>query len=262
MLVSKQALIVRFGLNRAFWIDSATRAALIAQDAKSAEIIKPLAVGDDVRRWRITEKDRWLIFTRRGIKIDNYPAVKAYLEQWREALEPRPRDWSVLEEWKGRKSGSYKWYELQDNVTYHAFFEQPKIVFPDIAKESRFAFDTVGKYVDMTAFVIPVSNLYLLGVLNSSSVWNYLRQTAAVLGDADKAGRLRLKRIYMQNIPIPTASDGDRAAIVQLVQQCLDAKGQGPQVADWEGEINERVAALYGVAVPKDVDELVEADKG
>jgi len=35
--------------------------------------------------------------------------------------------------------------------------------------------------------------------------------------------------------------------IASLVQQCLDAKGQGPQIAEWEAEINERVARLYGL---------------
>lgn len=39
-----------------------------------------------------------------------------------------------------------------------------------------------------------------------------------------------------------------RAAIVALVRQCLDAKGQGPQVAEWEAEINAWVAWLYGLA--------------
>jgi len=31
------------------------------------------------------------------------------------------------------------------------------------------------------------------------------------------------------------------------VQKCLDARGQGTGVADWEAEINERVARLYGL---------------
>ena len=39
----------------------------------------------------------------------------------------------------------------------------------------------------------------------------------------------------------------DRAAIEVLAQNCLAAKGQGPQVAEWEAEINARVAKLYGL---------------
>ncbi len=54
---------VKTGFNQAFVIDGAKRAALIAEDSRSAEIIKSLAVGDDVRRWHIRDRDRWLIYT-------------------------------------------------------------------------------------------------------------------------------------------------------------------------------------------------------
>lgn len=70
-------------------VDGAKRAELIGKDPKSAELIKPLALGDDVRKWRINQKDRWLIFTRRGTNIENYPAIKEHLSQWREELTPK-----------------------------------------------------------------------------------------------------------------------------------------------------------------------------
>ena len=41
------------GLNAAFAIDEATRQRLIAEDARSAEIIKPWLRGRDVKRWRV-----------------------------------------------------------------------------------------------------------------------------------------------------------------------------------------------------------------
>ncbi|HMO58210.1 MAG TPA: hypothetical protein PKA05_21310 [Roseiflexaceae bacterium] len=40
----------------------------------------------------------------------------------------------------------------------------------------------------------------------------------------------------------------ERAAIAALAQQCLDAQGQGPQVQEWEAEIDERVVWLYGLS--------------
>ena len=42
-----------------------------------------------------------------------------------------------------------------------------------------------------------------------------------------------------------TASEPDRFAIEALVQKCLDAKGVG--VEQWEAEIDDRVAHLYGL---------------
>ena len=52
--------------------------------------------------------------------------------------------------------------------------------------------------------------------------------------------------IYLEKIPIPKASQTDRLAIEALVQKCLDAKGVG--VEEWEAEIDDRVAHLYGLS--------------
>ncbi|MGQ9736284.1 MAG: Eco57I restriction-modification methylase domain-containing protein, partial [Thermaceae bacterium] len=54
------------GFNKAFFIDEETRRRLIGEDPKSAELIKPLLVGDDVRhyyiRWPNDPKTQYLIF--------------------------------------------------------------------------------------------------------------------------------------------------------------------------------------------------------
>src|SRR5260221_9899021 len=60
---------IKTGFNEAFVIDRATRARLIAEDQKSAEIIKPLVVGDDIRHYYLDFKEQYLIFTRRGIDL-------------------------------------------------------------------------------------------------------------------------------------------------------------------------------------------------
>jgi hypothetical protein len=229
------------GFNTAFVISGQKRAELIAQDPKSAEIIKPLAVGDDVRRWRIESKDKWLIFARRNVNIDAYPAIKAHLYQWQAQLSPKKTGLEA----QGRKPGSYKWYEIQDEVAYHASFTKPKIMYPVIGKEPRFAFDKTSAFTNDKAFIIPTEDLYLLGVLNSSSVWSYLKENCSVIGDAEQGGRLELRSIYVQKIPIPNSSTDQRAAITALVQKCLGAKGV--DCGAWEAEINGRVAALYGL---------------
>jgi hypothetical protein len=48
-----------------------------------------------------------------------------------------------------------------------------------------------------------------------------LKSKAAVLGDADNGGRIRLKRFYIETIPIPTATIEQKAAIVTLVNCIL-----------------------------------------
>jgi hypothetical protein len=243
---------VKTGFNEAFVIEETKRNELIKKDPKSEEIIKPLAVGDDIRKWRIDFQNRWLIFTRRGINIDAYPAIKAHLSKWKANLTPKkvskekkPKTADKNKEEKGRKPGSYKWYEIQDDVAYFAEFNKPKIIYPVIGKEPRFAFDRKGAFTNDKAFIIPNADLFLLGVLNSEAVWNYLKIKCSSLGDADDGGRLELRAIYMEKVPIPNASARDRSTIATLVQKCLDAEGVGCD--KWECEINERVAKLYGL---------------
>ena len=69
------------GCNDAFIIDELTRDLLIAEDAKSGELIKPLLKGRDLRKWKTDNLDHHLIFTKQGIDIDRYPAVKDHLNQ-------------------------------------------------------------------------------------------------------------------------------------------------------------------------------------
>ncbi len=80
---------VTTGLNEAFMIDNKTRISLIAKDRRSADLIKPLVEGEDARRWVFHNKDLWLIFTRRGIDIEKYPAIKEHLSNWKAELTPK-----------------------------------------------------------------------------------------------------------------------------------------------------------------------------
>jgi hypothetical protein len=103
----------------------------------------------------------------------------------------------------------------------------------------------LGNYLGNTAYIIPVNDLYLLGILNSSLVWEYAKANFSCLGDPEKGGRFRFIYQSVVKIPIPSASTKEREAISQLVQKCLDAKGVGCEA--WEKEIDDRVAALYGL---------------
>ena len=71
-----------------FFVNEATRLTLIEQDARSAEIIMPMLRGRDVARYATPTHDQYMLFTRRGIDISNYPAVENYLSQFRDELLP------------------------------------------------------------------------------------------------------------------------------------------------------------------------------
>ena len=161
------------GLNEAFLIDEARRAELISQDPGCAAIIKPYLRGQDVKRWVPDWQGLWMIFARRGINIDAYPAVRAHLESFRERLEPKPDDWDKGRdgEWPGRKPGRYAWYELQDSVDYWQAFEQPKILYQEIQFHPQYGFSDGPLYGNNKVFLLPSDDLYLLGVLNAPLMW-------------------------------------------------------------------------------------------
>ena len=247
------------GLNEAFVIDKATRDRLIREDKKSAELIKPFVVGDDIRKYRINFKNRYLIFTRRGTKITDYPAIEKYLLQFKDRLMPKPKGWKG-KEWNGRKPGSYKWYEIQDTVEYYHEINKPKIVYPDIAKESRFSFDEENIHFGNTVYFISLNDKYLLGILNSRLIFSYFKRMASVLGDADKAGRIRWFSQDVIKIPIRVISLNNpndirnQNKMVNLVNVMLDLH---KHIKDIHSDTQKSILQRQIEATDREIDQLV-----
>jgi len=159
------------GKNEAFIINSATKRQLLKEDESSKDIIKRFIKGRDVKAYKKIRSNYYVIFTRRGINIDRYPAVKKHLLQFKSCLRPKPKDWKPSKRekrWLGRKPGSYKWYEIQDSIDYYQEFEKKKIVYANICKQPEFTLDESGVYTNQKCFIIPKRDLFLLGLLNSS----------------------------------------------------------------------------------------------
>lgn len=171
---------VKTGLNKAFVIDEPTQQMLFEQDSRSAEIIKPWLRGRDVKRWRVNWDGLYVIFTYHGVDIERYPAVRAYLEPFRERLEQRAT------------SANHAWYELQQpQMGIYKDFEKQKIVWPDIASSCTFALDKNCYFPDMTMFALPVDEVYLLGLLNSNVTEWFIKHISSTI----QHGFVRYKRV-------------------------------------------------------------------
>lgn len=220
------------GFNEAFLIDTPTRNALIAEHARSSEILKKYLRGQDIGRWCSEWASVWMIFARRGIDIEQYPAVKNHLSKFRAQLEPKPKDWSGGK-WEGRKPGSYRWYELQDPVEYWQAFEKPKIMYQDIAWQPRFSLDTDGMFSNNTVHFLPTDDLWLLAVLNAPVAWWFAWRGA----QHGKDEALRLFGDFMEAFPIPCPSDEARqqasAAVQRLRQIAADEQDRLRSILDW-----------------------------
>jgi hypothetical protein len=185
------------GLNEAFVIDSAARDELIAADPRSAELIKPWLRGRDVERWAPRWAGLYVIFTRRGVEIGDYPAIRDHLARWRLDLEPKPPG-SPLGT-RGRKPGDYRWYEIQDAIAYWPELERPKAIWPDIARHPRFSFDDAGHYVGNTVYFSPALSPVDVALLNSA-VGAFL---ISMLSPAIQNGYRRYFSQYVETLPLP-----------------------------------------------------------
>ena len=213
---------IKTGLNDAFVIDTPTRDRLIAADPKSADLLKPLLLGEDVKRWCPEPKDLWIIFTNQNIDIDDYSAVNQHLLSFKDRLEPKPGEWKPSregEEWPGRKAGSYRWFELQDTVAYWQRFTRPKIIFSHFMDQAKYAFDVAEYYIINKAYFIPDGSFELTSLLNSKISWFMLRAFARI----KRGGYIEAEIQYVSRLPIPAMASAARARLSALGQACTDA---------------------------------------
>ncbi len=210
------------GYNEAFVIDQDTRDRIIKEDQKSSEIIKPYIAGRDVQRYQELPSGKYVIFTKRGINIKEYPAIEKYLKQFKNRLMPKPEKWEG--EWAGRKPGNYSWYEIQDSIDYYNEFEKPKIVYLVFQVKPAFTFDREGAfYPNNAVWIIPTNDLYLLGIFNSKLGWKLISNYCTQIQNG-----YQLIFKYLGRIPIRTINFSDPAdkvrhdRMVALVTQMLD----------------------------------------
>ena len=140
---------------------------------------------------------------------------------------PKPKDWKG-ENWKGRKPGNYKWYEIQDAVDYYAEFEKPKIIYPNICKRPEFTFDEDELYTNQKCFIISLPDKYLLGLLNSKVNYFLFRSILPKLrGDFYEPSYVFFKNFPIRKIDISNLTDKARHdRMVSLVDQMLELHKQ------------------------------------
>ncbi|MBB1073410.1 Eco57I restriction-modification methylase domain-containing protein [Rhodoferax sp. 4810] len=249
------------GLNEAFVIDAATKNQLIAADAASAELIKPFLAGRDIKRYAPPRSEQYLIFTRRGVDIEQYPAIKAHLLQFKMQLMPKPNDWRGAY-WAGRKAGSYQWFEIQDAVDYYAEFEKPKIIYPNICKKPEFTLDECGLFTNQKCFIIPVPDKYLLAILNSK-VTHFLFHAILpkLRGDFFEPSYVYFKDFSVPQLDLANETQqATRQQLVALVNEILQCKQEYAstlldyrhtqlemEIAALDQAIDTLVYALYGL---------------
>jgi hypothetical protein len=239
---------IKTGCNEAFVIDEATRARLIAEDQESAEVIKPLLRGRDIDRWRPRRSGMYLIFARRGIKIDRYPAIKRHLARFREQLVPRPATWTgTTDEWPGRAPGDYKWYELQASPgeEFARALDLNKLLYQVIQFHSWFCLETDCAAINDKVFALPSDDLALLGVLCSPLMWWQLTRVLPHMKDE----ALNPAGYMMENVRVAV---GAEQAANDIRETALALLSETNRLHEWESEVFESLRRRLDVAEPDD----------
>lgn len=231
--------------NEAFIIDKAKKDELISQDSKSAEIIKPILRGRDIRKYGYEFADLYLIVTHNGYKttdwnrierinIEDYPAVKDFLDAHRENISKRWDKWATP-------------YNLR-NCAYQEEFEKEKIVYSEISQSPCFCYDDKNHYLWNTWYILTWKYLqYLSCLLNSKLVtyWFKLFYSTNMWGKW-----YRYLAQYMENLPIPKISDEQQKPFIELVEKILKMKKENPDAdtSELEKKIDQMVYELYGLS--------------
>jgi type II restriction/modification system DNA methylase subunit YeeA len=119
---------IKTGFNDAFIINTEKRNEILEncsseeERTKTAELIRPILRGRDIKRYGYNWADLWLIatFPSRHYDIEEFPAVKAHLLLFgKERLEQTGKKYIINgEEVKARKKTNNKWFETQDSISY------------------------------------------------------------------------------------------------------------------------------------------------
>jgi hypothetical protein len=194
------------GLNRAFVIDGDTKDRICAEDAKSADLIKPLLEGKDLKRWRAEPRGLWLIYIPKNrVSIDDYPAIRGWLLPFKEQLEKR--------------ATTQKWFELQQaQEAFISHFETTKLVYSEF---NRRYFSFVGPefYFNNKLFMMASGDMALLALLQSSLYWFlFVSMAPQVIG-----GSRELRSQYVETVPIPTWTGTSHSDLVHLSEQATKA---------------------------------------
>ena len=193
---------IKTGYNDAFIIDTAKRDEILAncqsedERERTAELIRPILRGRDIKRYGYNWANLWLINTHNGIRgklerihIEDYPAVKAHLDQYWDRISKRAD--------KGDTP-----YNLR-NCAYLEDFSKPKIIYPNMTKYMPFVYDEANFLTNQKCFIITGQNMAYLNAFLNSSLFKYcFRDSFPEL----QGGTRELSKIFFDKIPVKLVS--------------------------------------------------------
>ena len=227
------------GYNEAFIISTEKREEILAncqsedERERTAELIRPILRGRDIKRYGYNWANLWLINTHNGIRgklerihIEDYPAVKAHLDHYWDRISKRAD--------KGDTP-----YNLR-NCAYLEDFSKPKMLWKRVGSILRFCYndnETLG--LDSTCFATGENIEFICCVLNSP-MGHYLLKDAPKTGTGD----LLVSVQAIEPIKIPQVGLETNSEFKKLLESLI--KTDSPSN---EKEISRKVLKLYDLSL-------------
>jgi hypothetical protein len=225
------------GCNEAFIIDKQKRDEIIKKDKKSAEIIRPILRGRDIKRYGYEFAEQYIIatFPSRKYDIDDYPAVRDYLQQYgKRRLEQSGRTGA-------RKKTSHKWFETQDPIAYWEDFSKQKITWGNLNLSAAFTLSPADMFINAPANMIVPGDKYLLGILNSKLADYFIRN----LGVTRNGGYFEYKPMFVCQLPVPIPNPNQKENIESLVTEINSLKKHKHDFSNVDSALNNSIFKLY-----------------
>ena len=230
---------IKTGCNEAFIITTEKRDELLAQcqteeeRQHTAELIRPILRGRDIKRYSYDWAGLWVINTHNGVKeegippvnIQEYPILKAHLDQYADKLQARAD--------KGDTP-----YNLR-NCAYIKDFDRPILVWLELSDSPKFALSNGLVPLNTVFFLSGKSVENLLALLNSKLVTWYFREC---LGTSSGVGTNRWLKYTIENLPLVEESTG---ALSSLIVQNEEMGTISPAQ---DTQIESLISSLYGLS--------------
>ena len=237
------------GCNEAFIIDTAKRDEILAncqtedERQRTEELIRPILRGRDIKRYGYVDNGLYLINTHNGVRgriprinIEDYPTVKAHLDQYWDKIEKRADQGDTP-------------YNLR-NCAYLEDFNKPKVVYMEIQTDNPdegypfpcYSYDFRRCIVLNTAYIMSSETIdprYVLGILNSRLGKFLVKLYVTQLQER----QFRMLSQYVMKFPIARPTKNQEIMMSCLVQETLEH-----QSTISENRIDELAFQIYNLS--------------
>jgi hypothetical protein len=242
------------GNNKVYFVSKS----IITDNEIEKNIIKKLPKGKNIQKYYYSWDDYYVIYpyelknnTMTLVNLDNYPNARKYFLKYKKELQKRHY----------LMNSGREWYEIW-NPRKIQWFEQTKIITPNLSKTNKFALDLnqgINDYIclDHDCYGIILKDkkienyLFLLAMLNSTLTRFFIENISPMFS----GGYYKYHTQYLEKIPIPKEINNEALShIISIVRKVMNITREGDwdatiskrsQVEEYLKQIDDRMYALY-----------------